>query len=142
MPSFTVQIPNLQDVGPVVEVRLTVGKPVEDALRRAVQPIPIPLMAHAMIDTGATRTVVREDIPRQLNINPIGIASITTASSVNVQCYEYLLRLLFPNNVVVETVMIAAPLRGQHIQCLIGRDVLRHAVFIYTGYMNSFTLSF
>lgn len=35
-----------------------------------------------------------------------------------------------------------APLKGQHIQCLVGRDVLQHGVFIYTGYDNSFTLSF
>ena len=52
------------------------------------------------------------------------------------------MRILFPNNVVVETVVIAAPLQGQHIQCLIGRDVLRHGVFIYTGYTETFTLSF
>lgn len=85
---------------------------------------------------------MREDIIRQLNLNPIGVTLINTPSSNNVLCYEYLMRLLFPNNVIVETVMIAAPLQGQHIQCLIGRDVLRHGVFIYTGYMNSFTLSF
>jgi len=52
------------------------------------------------------------------------------------------MRLLFPQNVVVETAVIAAPLQGQHIQCLVGRDVLHHGVFIYTGYINSFTLSF
>jgi len=52
------------------------------------------------------------------------------------------MRLLFPNNVIVETVVIAAPLQGQNILCLIGRDVLQHGVFIYTGYVNTFTLSF
>ena len=95
-----------------------------------------------MIDTGATATVVREDIVKQLSLHPVGITLINTPSSTNVQCYEYLVRLLFPNNVVVETVVIAAPLQGQHIQCLIGRDVLKHGVFIYTGYINTFTLSF
>lgn len=52
------------------------------------------------------------------------------------------MRLLFPNNVLIETTVIAAPLQGQHIQCLIGRDVLRHGVLIYIGYIDSFTLSF
>jgi len=51
-------------------------------------------------------------------------------------------RLLFPNRVVVETTAIAAPLQGQHIQCLIGRDVLKHGVFVYIGYTDTFTLSF
>jgi len=142
MPSFTTQIPNKQSVGPVVEVRLAVGTIIEEVLQRAGQSIPVPLQALAMIDTGATGTVVREDIVSQLNLNPVGITLINTPSSTNVQCYEYLMRLLFPNNVIVESVVIATPLHGQHIQCLIGRDVLRHGVFIYTGYMDTFTLSF
>jgi predicted aspartyl protease len=142
MPSFTTQIPNMQSVGPVVEVRLAVGTIIEEVLQRTGQSIPVPVQALAMIDTGATGTVVREDIVNQLNLNPVGITLINTPSSTNVQCYEYLMRLLFPNNVIVESVVIAAPLHGQHIQCLIGRDVLRHGVFIYTGYMDAFTLSF
>jgi len=142
MPSFTTQIPNMQTVGPVVEVRLAIGTVVEEVLQRSGQSIPTAVQALAMIDTGATATVVREDIVKQLNLNPVGITLINTPSSTNVQCYEYLMRLLFPNNVIVESVVIAAPLHGQHIQCLIGRDVLRHGVFIYTGYIDTFTLSF
>jgi hypothetical protein len=50
--------------------------------------------------------------------------------------------MLFPNNVQVAATAIEAPLQGQHIQCLIGRDVLAHGVLVYIGYTNSFTLSF
>ena len=32
------------------------------------------------------------------------------------------------------------PLGGQHIQCLVGRDVLAHGVLTYIGYINQFTL--
>jgi hypothetical protein len=32
MPSFTTQIPNMQSVGPVVEVRLAVGTVIEEVL--------------------------------------------------------------------------------------------------------------
>jgi hypothetical protein len=110
MPSFTAQVPNLQEVGPVVEVRLAVGSIIEDVLQHDGQSIPTPVQALAMIDTGATRTVVREDIVRQLDLNPVGLTLINTPSSTNIQCYEYLMRLLFPNNVVVETGAIAAPL--------------------------------
>jgi hypothetical protein len=59
-----------------------------------------------------------------------------------VPCYEYPVRLVFPNNVLVDTTVIEASLQGQHIQCLIGRDVLAHGVFIYIGYGNLFSLSF
>ncbi len=142
MPSFTAQVPNLQAIGPVVEVKLAIGKVLEDILQKNNQNIPTPITAMALIDTGASGTVVREDIPKKLNLNPIGTTLITTPSSQNVKCFEYLMRLLFQNNVVMETTVIAAPLQGQNIQCLIGRDVLRNGVFIYTGYVNSFTLSF
>lgn len=142
MPSFTSQVPNLHGVGPVVEIRLAVGSIAEQVIKKAGQSVQPPVAALAMIDTGATGTVVREDLVQQLGIHPVGTTLITTPSSVNVQCYEYLMRLLFPNNVLIETTIIAAPLQDQHIQCLIGRDVLRHGVFIYTGYIDSFTLSF
>jgi len=142
MPSFTTQVPNLMEKGPLVQISLAVGTILEDILKRDSQNIPAPLQVSAMIDTGATRTVVRDDMVGQLTLNPVGKVLITTASSTNIQCYEYLVRLLFPNNVIVETVAIAAPLRGQNIQCLIGRDVLKHGVLIYIGYINAFTLSF
>ena len=33
------------------------------------------------------------------------------------------------------------PLQGQHVQCLIGRDVLADAVLVYLGESNRFSLS-
>jgi len=72
----------------------------------------------------------------------MGTALVHTPSSSNVRCFKYLVRLVLPNGVGLETVAIGTPLRGQHIQCLIGRDVLRNAVFVYTGNTNTFTLSF
>ena len=56
--------------------------------------------------------------------------------------YQYSVRLIFPSNVIVEAIAIEAPLKGQHIQCLIGRDVLAHGILVYTGYINQFSLSF
>lgn len=142
MPSFTSQVPNLQAVGPVVELRIAVGSAVEAALRTTNTPIPPPISAVAMIDTGATGSVIRQGLAGQLGLKTVGVTHINTPSSMNVACYEYLVRLLFPNNVLFETTVIEAPLQGQHIQCLIGRDVLAQAVFVYIGYGNLFSLSF
>ncbi|MBN1572645.1 MAG: hypothetical protein JW984_05540 [Deltaproteobacteria bacterium] len=141
-PSFTLQLPNLQTQGPIVEVRIAVGKIIEDTLKKGKKKIPDPFNATAMIDTGASSTVIREDIVDHLNLKTIGYIYVNTPSSTNVLCYEYLIRVLFPNNVIAEVIAIAAPLKNQHIQCLIGRDLLSHSVFIYTGYINTFTLSF
>lgn len=142
MPSFTSQVPNLQAVGPVVEVQVAVGSAVETALRRTKAAVPLPIPVLAMIDTGASGTVIRQGMAFQLGLNAVGVSYINTPSSTNVRCYEYMIRLIFPNNVVAETRAIEAPLQGQNIQALIGRDVLAHGVLIYIGYTQSFTLSF
>jgi len=140
MPSFTLQLPNLQALGPVVDMSVWVGSPVENALRRAGSPVP--LSARGMIDTGATASVIQPAIASSLGLEPVGRVSISTPSSASVPCYQYVVRLMLPNNVVVETLAIEAPLQGQQVQCLIGRDVLAHGVLVYTGYVNQFTLSF
>lgn len=142
MPSFTIQVPTLREAGPIVEVGFAIGTAVEDVLKKEGKGIPLPIKITAMIDTGATGTVMNVEIVKQLDLHPIGTTLISTPSCTNVQCYEYLCRILFPHNVIVETVVIAAPLMGQHIQCLIGRDILQHGIFIYTGYINQFSLSF
>ena len=95
-----------------------------------------------MIDTGATVSVVQQGLPAQLGLEPVGVTYINTASSTNVACHEYVVVLIFPNNVVAETTILEAPLEGQHIQCLIGRDVLAHGVLVYVGSSNFFSLSF
>jgi predicted aspartyl protease len=143
MPSLTVQLASLHQQGPVLEVRVAVGQDTENAMAKRNEKPKDPVVAVAMIDTGATGTVINHDVAQRLGLQPVGICSINTPSSAGVACHEYLVRLVMPrHNVVVETVAIGAPLHGQHIQCLIGRDVLQHAVFIYTGYNNTFTLSF
>jgi hypothetical protein len=142
MPSFTVQVPNLQALGPIVEVQVTVGTAVEQALRAAGQLIPSPVKVLAQIDTGATGSVLQAGLPAQLNLTPVGMTAVNTPSSTNVQCPEYLVRFVFPNNVLFETTNLEAPLAGQSIQGLIGRDVLAQAVLVYIGYNNQVTIRF
>ena len=142
MPCFTTQVPNLQSVGPIVEIQIAVGTPIQTVLAAAQTPIPQPVRAVAMTDTGATGTVVRQGLLAPLSLNPVGLTHINTPSSTNLPCYEYAVRLLFPTNVLVDCTVIEAPLQGQHIQCLIGRDILAHGVLVYIGYSNLFSLSF
>lgn len=86
--------------------------------------------------------MVAASLPRKLGISPVGVARISTPAAHAVECYEYLVRFVFPNEVIFETTVIEASLKGHHIQCLIGRDVLANAVLVYVGHNNSFTLSF
>ena len=142
MPSFTTGLPNLQAAGPIVEVQVAVPAVVQEVLNAAGQPLPAPVALTAMIDTGASGSVIQNGIAARLGLHPIGAVPINTPSSTGVMCAQYAIRLVFPNNVVWEAVVIEAPLAGQHIQGLIGRDVLAQAVLTYIGYANQFTLSF
>jgi hypothetical protein len=141
MPSFTSQVPNLQAVGPIVEIKIAVGGALESALRAAGKQVPTPISAVGLIDTGATGSVLQQGLAARLGLNPVGVTLINTPSSANVPCHEFIVRLMFPSNVIFETTAIEAPLQGQPIQCLIGRDVLSQSVLTYVGYMNQFTLS-
>ena len=142
MPSFTHRVPNLERLGPITEVVLGPSVPFLRAMGANYTEIKTTKVV-AMIDTGASSTVISQGIAESLGINPVGITSIHTPSSTNVQCYQYDIQVNFANNVSITSLVVTeAPLQGQHIQCLIGRDLLQYAVLIYTGHDNSFTLSF
>ena len=142
MPSLTQRITNLLQFGPVIEIVITpsvfysekIGIPFSEIKTKRVL---------AMIDTGATASVISYGIAEFLGIEPVGNTYITTPTSTRIHCFQYDVQLAFPNNVnIASLIVVEAPLEGQHIQCLIGRDVLKHGLFIYNGYDNSFTLSF
>jgi predicted aspartyl protease len=142
MPSFTIGLSNLQQTGPILEIQIAIPRDLFNVLKQNNQPISNPIKAIALIDTGATSSVVNPDIIRALGISPTGRIKISTPSDTDVDCNQFKLAFVFPNNVIIESSdVIEAPLKGQPIQCLLGRDILRHAVFIYNGYMQQITYS-
>jgi len=102
----------------------------------------------AMVDTGAECTVVKPEVIRQLGIEPIDVIQIATPAHPPILCYQFSAQLWFPGYSegdylgVSSEEIIEAPLEGLPIQCLIGRDILKHGLFIYNGEDQSFTLSF
>ncbi len=142
MPSLTQRIPDLQQLGPIVEIEITASIPYARNNKLNFLAFKT-LKLIAMIDTGATGTVIKKGLAEQLGINPVGSILMNTPTSESISCLQYNVQITFPSNVNIESVIVTeAPLQGQHIQCLIGRDVLQHGVLIYTGYDNSFTLCF
>jgi hypothetical protein len=119
-----------------------------DAMRTKKQPLPAAVTVSAMIDTGAGVSVIRTGVPQQLNLQPVGIQSINTPTSYSVLCHRYSIRMVFPFTggikvpVSIDMVMTETPLKGQNIQCLLGRDFLQHGVLIYSGPDETFTFSF
>lgn len=142
MPSITITSPNLQVEGPILEVHFLISKELEEKLKKEGKSIPEPVVIKAQVDTGASNCVVQEDIPKRLGIQPVGSVKIATPSSRDHLCYTYYMRMLIPaQNITYDGIFTAAPLAGQNISSLIGRDLLAHGILIYIGYAKQFTLS-
>jgi predicted aspartyl protease len=98
--------------------------------------------ATAMIDTGASGSVITRDVAQRLGLQPVGVSLVHTASGTNVQTPMYAVRLTLSPTVNFETTASEAEsIRAQGLDALIGRDVLSQAVLVYIGYMNQFTIA-
>lgn len=142
VPNFTIEAADLAAEGPVIDLTLSVPKAVSDLIVAAGDPVPAPVKLNALVDTGASHTVVKQGSLAGLGLNPTGVSGVTTPTSQNHPCSMYYVRLVLPKNVVVETTVIEAPLQGQAIEALLGRDVLQHGILVYNGVTDSFTLAF
>ena len=142
MPSVTINSPNLQVEGPLVEIHFLISSELEKKYNKQKKKIPKPVVVKALIDTGASACVIQKEIPEQLKLEPVGVTKINTPSSKDHECYQYFMRMVIPSHgLIYEGPLIGAPLEGQNICCLIGRDVLQSGILIYIGYNNQFTLS-
>jgi hypothetical protein len=124
-----------------------VSKPREDALTKAGQPVPPPVVARLLIDTGASGTVIDPAIVNQLNLSPTGLMTIHTPSTgvTPHQINQYDVSLVILHQILTRT-FFALPigecsLKSQGIDGLLGRDILTHCLFIYAGPDNAYILS-
>lgn len=142
MPSITLGLEDLQRDGPIIDVHFFISSELEKKYLEEKKALPEPVVVKALIDTGASACVLRKEIPEKLGLTPIGITKICTPSTKDHECYQYFMRMVIPaQNVTYEGIFISAPLDGQEIEGLIGRDVLKNGILIYIGYANQFTLS-
>ncbi len=141
MASLTMHVDELEELGPVLPVRIGVASDLEQSFAASGASVPDPIQLTALIDTGASATVIRRGVASGLGLEPVGVTAIATASSARVWCDEYQVSLHLANGLVFETTAIEAPLDGHHIECLIGRDVLARSLFIFLGEARTFCLS-
>ena len=119
MPHFTSRVSDLEAVGPLIDVKLMPSQSAAQARSKAGQPVPRPIQAVAMIDTGASASVVKEGICQQLGLNPVGQVAINTPSHDNIQCFTYALGLIIPTARIatsLDVLFIETSLQGQNLQ--------------------------
>jgi len=138
----------LAQKGPVVLVQAAVPAELEQHLKSKNAPVPRPVTGPALVDSGASLTMLDHEAVDALGVAPAGSVTLGTAGGTTKSVlYPVRLGILYqpnqPPTINISFARVAAgPLKQQGILCLLGRDVLRHALFVYDGAAGSISLAF
>jgi len=93
-------------------------------------------------DTGASGTVITQEVVSALDLQPTGVARVNTASESNVQTSTYYIKIHLSEhlNILIEGATLGKITTG--IGCLIGMDVIRLGDFSITNYDGKTCMSF
>jgi hypothetical protein len=114
-------------------------------------PVPQRVPARALLDTGASISLIDPKIPQLLGLSPTGTASILTASTGHTPftCNEYDVSITLPHGedgieLLFEYVPVAEstfhPAEGCDV--IIGRNILADCLLVYDGKARTFCFSF
>lgn len=129
----------------MIDVSIGLTGAAQQALTQANQPIPSPVAVSLQVDTGASRTMLKDGVLSTLSLHPVGTIGVNTPTSQGIRCGLYAVRLTLPHGGYLDATVIQAPpsgFAGQNIDGVVGRDVLSYAILIYMGQRGQFTLSF
>lgn len=96
------------------------------------------IQAFAIWDTGASGTCISKRIAESLKAIPIGMNRINTAAGL-VDCNDYLVDIVLPNNVIMQNVRVSEFAGGPNIDILIGMDIISQGDLAITN-ANGFTV--
>lgn len=142
MPFLNIRSANLHFQGPTIEVIIVPPRPVIANLQKQNKSAPS-FKALALIDTGATGTMITQAIVDALGLSPFDVREIGTAGGKSRQMmYDAGVVLPISMNNAFAVQASCGDLSGQPYQVLIGRDILRSCALYYNGIENSYTLHF
>jgi hypothetical protein len=146
MPHFTLDI---ERSGAMLDVGIGISESRRERMMLAGLPVPRLRMVRALIDTGASGTVVDASIPPLLGIEPTSTirihTSTTRGSPVEHPVFDLSIWLIHQQSQQVwdrSLPIAAADLRTQGLGLLLGRDVLAECLMIYDGPGRRFSLAF
>ncbi len=128
--------------GPLVSVTLSLLKEHTRALTEKGQNISPPIVGLALIDTGASLTCVDKATAEKVGMAIVGTGQMTSATHEKhiVPIFAGLIDIAgFGQIQMLEG--FGAALVNQGLIALIGRDVLKHTIFIYNGAAGTISLS-
>jgi predicted aspartyl protease len=147
MPHFTL---SHSPIGPLIHAFIGVSEPRHGALVKAKLPVPQAILVKALVDTGASHTVVDPSVLTPLGLSPRRIAkTITpTTGATPAKCLTYDVSIhvplgtataLFSKNAWEVTCL---DLKHQGFEVLLGRDILADGILFYDGKAGTFTMAF
>lgn len=137
----------IQHVGPVLPVFIMPSPQHIAAVTRASQNPPSPVQGVALIDTGASVTMVDESICRSMGLQPTGFARLSHAvgASDNRPCYA--IQISFPNTPLAKPLFHPKVVSGNlqfgnpKYSLLLGRDLMTNMKFVYNGFAGRFEIA-
>lgn len=131
--------------GPIVPVTLTLTEETSRAYVERGESLPEPVSGFAMIDTGATRTCLDEASARRAGFPITGIALMASATHANHEVPVFNGRIVMVGSFNIDVVGgLGANLTAigdLDLVALIGRDLLKDALFTYNGPGGSIALA-
>jgi hypothetical protein len=138
----------IQPNGALLPLLITITAARRSALTAAGQPVPPPVHATLLIDTGATMTNLCTSVIQKLALQPtgsVGILSPTTGTTPH-QCATYDVDIIIPAmpsfKHAAALPVVESDFSAQGIHGLIGRDILKEFRMTYSGPDNLVLLSF
>ena len=133
----------LAALGLLLAVEISPPQSLANLLTTRDEPLPKAVTGAALVDTGASCCCVEETLLQQLQLQPINQTNVSSPNGNRTQ-NVYFARLSFPGSPIpaLEIPVVGVQMNQGKTISLIGRDLLRYCVLIYSGPMGCYTLSF
>jgi predicted aspartyl protease len=128
----------LRRMGSFIQVTVTHPRSVAEKMQHEGKDVPTH-STNALIDTGASHSVISPEIVTKLHLVQTGFQKVTSVQDEQNRPV-YFGYIQFPWGMGKETALVACPLQLKYAHVLIGRDILRHWHFIYNGIDGSITI--
>jgi predicted aspartyl protease len=135
----------------IVNAVIGVSQARRNALVQAGQPVANAVPIQALIDTGASCTMVDPTVLQQLNLTATGSSSVITPTTGTQPAVadQYDVSIMIPGALATSPALIhqtiavlEAVLAPQGFHALIGRDILKGCLLTYDGQSGLFSLSY
>jgi hypothetical protein len=138
--------------GPIIETDIGITQAHEEALTRAMLPLPNRVRCRLLVDTGADTCMIKHEFAERAGLKLIMANAPIHGVGVDTSGKIYMGRILFGINskaapgimhqIAIDTQIMSGTLPSDKLDGLIGRDVLSHFDMRYYGREGRLTMKY